>query len=710
MYSRFKSIKTPKRIADLFEHQFQNMLDNIKFRPVTQNDIMKYQSCKSSTLFIQTMEKELMVFKIGDMIKKCFTTESGILQEATHSFSTTTIHALEYLEVRFLSQDLDNSDLDTIGLWVLVQCAACKKKCYCRKLDNENFVLFMTKIVYSIWYVHIFGYKNKTSEEWYNCNADWNHCPKRVGKYLHTMKESLRHDYKHLITDESRQKRLFIWRKYVESFFEQMGRFMTTIYDGMVIFGIACEQEFNNQCPSSKLRPRRNKRDTTSDYNAAYTDNVPRYVEMTERDKKLQRARQRSKNKQERDMKLERHTAEEMWQTTREDDTKLQLQFEFLQYVDCSDTTNLLEESKDYLKSREALKDQKYRDHHGDLHTKEHFIMFTKDKKSAYVIDDFWFKIYDENMNFLSDRITPSTVKKCKQHPNTIFNLSAEDKKRIKKHVDFIMNKCQIHRIKRVRTNPKKDDDYETVTFYEERINKRNKNESTIVKHTSSSRYDFVGFDAQGRSHRLSRDWLELNFKGGPFNSFYRNTVALKPGQNITVPDGSSNLNESDFTIEEKERGHASKYIQKKDEPSCLFVSISSALDYVGDVVGAKKIMDVYVQIFAHQHKGYPSMKDVLQITNENKYHQKGEKRFKYMIQKVKKPSVEIILNDRKCDCIYHCTLANNHAICLHGEWIFDPILPFSYRRTLSNFRKAAEALACEETSSLMRLCYKYNL
>ena len=69
-----------------------------------------------------------------------------------------------------------------------------QEKCYCRKLDNENFVLFMTKIVYSIWYVHIFGFKNKTSEERYNCNTDWNHCPKRVGKYLHTMKESLRHD------------------------------------------------------------------------------------------------------------------------------------------------------------------------------------------------------------------------------------------------------------------------------------------------------------------------------------------------------------------------------------------------------------------------------------------------------------------------------------------------------------------------------------
>ena len=127
MYARFKSIKTPKRINDLFEQQFHNMLDCIKFRPVTENDIMKYQSYKSSTQFVQVIDKELMVLKVGDMIKNYFTSESGNLQEPTHSFSTTTIHALEYLEVRFISQDLDTSDLDTIDLWVLVQCSSCKK-------------------------------------------------------------------------------------------------------------------------------------------------------------------------------------------------------------------------------------------------------------------------------------------------------------------------------------------------------------------------------------------------------------------------------------------------------------------------------------------------------------------------------------------------------------------------------------------------------
>ena len=122
----------------------------------------------------------------------------------------------------------------------------------------------MTKTVYSIQYVHVLGYKNKTSNEWYDCNTDWNQCPKRVGEYLHTIKQSIRHDYKHLITDNSRQKRLFIWRRYVESYFEQMKEHMLSLYDALVIFGIACKQEAEKQTPSSKLRPRRNKRKSPS--------------------------------------------------------------------------------------------------------------------------------------------------------------------------------------------------------------------------------------------------------------------------------------------------------------------------------------------------------------------------------------------------------------------------------------------------------------
>ena len=118
--------------------------------------------------------------------------------------------------------------------------------------------------------------------------------------------------------------------------------------------------------------------------------------------------------------------------------------------------------------------------------------------------------------------------------------------------------------------------------------------------------------------------------------------------------------------------------------------------------------MDIYSKFYKNENKKYPTMKDILRITNENKYHEKDAVRFKYVIQKVKRPCIEIILNDKTIDYIYHCTLANNHAICLYGDWIFDPALPFTYKRTLLNFRKASEARDGEETSTLIKLCYKY--
>ena len=707
-YARFKVLTTPKRISNRLKIQFENILDSIKFRPIEQNDVSRYQSCKNIIQFLKLMEKEVMVFKVGTMMKKCFLSENGILQPPTHSFSISTILALQRLELRVISEDLDESDLDKIGVWILVQCSSCKKHCYCRKLKKENFVTFMTKVIYSIWFVHVFGFKNKLTNEWYNCNSDWNQCPGRRGDYLHDFKYSLNHDFRHLVSDESRQKRLFIWRRYVESYFELMKENLIKCYDALVIFGLACKEESQKERQSSTTRPTRHKRKCATKNNLETAKDNQRFTEMSEKESKTFKARQRSRKKQENEIKLARHTAEEMWQVTMENDLNLQLSFRYIQYVDCLDTRNLMDVSKEYLKSREEHKDNDYIDHHGDLHKKEHFVAYTFNKRSAYVIEESWFKVYDADMNFLSDRITLSTINKCRRHPNAIFELSNEDKNRIKKHVDYTLHKCQIHRIKRVRTNPNDDNDYETVTFFEEKSNEEDQH--TITKHKSSSKYDFIGFDANGRSHRLSRDWLELNFKGGPYHSWYKETLQLKPGQNLNVPDGYSNLKKNGIEIDIKDRGVETKYVQNDNEASCLFVSLANTLDFVGDKFGGLKIMMVCSKLYQSGIKKYPNMKDILHITNENRYHEIGETKFKFMIQKVKKPCVDMILNDKTTKFIYHCTLANNHAICLHGDWIFDPVVKFTYKRSVSNFRKAAEATDWEGTSTLIKQCYKYVL
>ena len=57
--------------------------------------------------------------------------------------------------------------------------------------------------------------------------------------------------------------------------------------------------------------------------------------------------------------------------------------------------------------------------------------MYTGNKSKLYLVDPSWFKIYDENMRFLSDQSMPSTINKCKSHTNTILYLSREEKRRI---------------------------------------------------------------------------------------------------------------------------------------------------------------------------------------------------------------------------------------------------------------------------------------
>ena len=66
---------------------------------------------------------------------------------------------------------------------------------------------------------------------------------------------------------------------------------------------------------------------------------------------------------------------------------------------------------------------------------------------------------------------------------------------------------------KKIKRNKLKEDKYEYVEFLEEQGTESNHGSMKKVKHISVSRYDYLGFDADGQTHILSNDWLELNFK-----------------------------------------------------------------------------------------------------------------------------------------------------------------------------------------------------
>ena len=83
--------------------------------------------------------------------------------------------------------------------------------------------------------------------------------------------------------------------------------------------------------------------------------------------------------------------------------------------------------------------------------------------------------------------------------------------------MDDVLGRCEIHTIKRYKKSPNEIDQFEHVNYLESKSNgtdtKSGTSRQDYVSYSSSSRYDYIGIDEKGRSHFLSNDWIELNFR-----------------------------------------------------------------------------------------------------------------------------------------------------------------------------------------------------
>ena len=212
------------------------------------------------------------------------------------------------------------------------------------------------------------------------------------------------------------------------------------------------------------------------------------------------------------------------------------------------------------------------------------------------------------------------------------------------------------------------------------------------VNHISVSRYDYLGFDADRRTHFLSNDWLELNFKE-KYPRLYRDICKLDSNKSINISSGSSDLNKIMSKIEEKDLGPKIKYTQDSD-PSCLFTSLVAAFDFLGYSQLGQKLIEVYYKDFHNQMDSYVSINDVLKVTKHNKYHHESEHKFQFWITKVKPPNALTLLTPEpiEIDVIHHCVLTNHHSITICNGLIFDPVLRNSMILNEKNLRISSQS------------------
>ena len=331
------------------------------------------------------------------------------------------------------------------------------------------------------------------------------------------------------------------------------------------------------------------------------------------------------------------------------------------------------------------------------------------DNGDVVVLEDDWFKQYDDNGDFSHYVITTQTYNNLLRRYNRQVSLNKTDKNRIKKHIEQVKDMCEIQHIKKYLW--KKDDNnrYEYIN-YKEGMDIASKDQtSKKVLHSSVSKLDHVGIDKNGRSHRLSNDWLELNYKKSQ-PELYQKICKMSNNQRIEIPRGSSNYVKVQSKVDPRDYGLKNKYTQGSD-PSCLFSSLANAIDYIGKPKLGLKLVQTYYQNFYNQDSQYVTMNDVLQATQRNAFHNKLEPKFKFTIKKVARPNVLDLLppNHLEKGIIYHCVLTNHHSIAICNHLIFDPGLTHSILFNEANIRICAEVNSHEKTSELILKAYKYS-
>ena len=135
------------------------------------------------------------------------------------------LEVLDPLTVLFYFKDITNDGYDNSECWINVRCSYCKKNVHVKKQSTEYFNVFMTKVIASIWFVHIFGLENVADNDWYTRNQTWNICTSRKGSMYNKLKNALHLDsLKEDLTNEksnvtkSLQNLDGLWEKIYQTF------------------------------------------------------------------------------------------------------------------------------------------------------------------------------------------------------------------------------------------------------------------------------------------------------------------------------------------------------------------------------------------------------------------------------------------------------------------------------------------------------------
>ena len=700
LFPQFKTLKVGKELKKTMRESMELCVNKLRNHTGSESDVILMNSSSNFLDFLNSKFNDLMFFKIGKWFNSSFEEQMDNFDLKDFMESQTMLIALENLEMQFYQNQYQNIDIDTTEQWACIRCALCSKKVFVKKTKNEKMVEFLLKSVFSVWYSHVFCYEPNRENPFDEMNAGWNLCNQRYGEYLFRLRNSVRFDIDKILPGENGVKKIYVWKKRLQYFFV-----------GFKVNYIKLLEEFVRNM--SKFKSLHQKDETSKERRKRksllnnYTDEL--VIGKDETSSRHNQAHSQTANKKHhRELKQRRHVDESTWNEVFYQDLDLQKRIDKLEYVDVDKTEKFYQESLDYLEERDGLKDKNYINEWGEIQNENHYIAHLDDGK-IIVLEEEWFKQYDDSDNFSHYVITSGTYRKLGQRSNRPVNLNKQDKNRIRKHVEECKGMCEIQRIKKIKRDKNDTVGYEYINYKVNAENESAPEHSKKVTHSCVSRLDYAGLDRNGRLHLLSNDWIELNFKKRD-PKLYKRICTANVGQFVDIPPGNSNQQKLVRKINKNDYGPKNKYTQGSD-PSCLFSSLANAIDYLGNPKISFKLIEIYYNEFHNNKNPHVTMKDVLRATTRNHYHKKFESKFKFKVTKVKRPNALDFIHPNKMpeNIIYHCVLTNHHSIAICNGLIFDPSLSHSFLLNETNLRSCAEVNEHEKTSEIIVQLYKYS-
>jgi len=690
-----KQLKCPNELENEFKKEIKKLVQNTFYSSIRPREEELFDKKIQQSLKVQAFVKNVLqndnyIFQFGKVYNSAYTSYSSVRKEPTDLFPNNTSAMLKYLEISLIPDQVSLSEENsTVGsLWVKVKCSKCNKFCYVKKSHDQRMETFLLRVIYSTWTTHVFSLSIKDDNNWTICHPTWNQCSARIGHYYNELKHTMivtSNKFPKENSDESNHN--LFQQDNVKVLCCMLFDYHCKIVKALFVRAVIISYDMNS------------KKSQTLGARSARTYIQTQAALMTDISAKITKSavKRRPTTKKETDnVKRQRYKKEKEWLKIFENDLALQKKFNSLMWVQPSvvNHSTLPSVSQDYIQECKSDKNLAELIKKKEVnHDFSHFVAIVALQKNyprKYIISsDYFVSRNSVNQKTKIRRVTKLTVDTCYDSPNTTIRLSKDDKDLIKKHVQDTLAKGSIFKIKRIELKKKETIEIESVVY---------------DGMTSESKYQYQGLDDKNGVHKLSDDWLELNFKSR-FTDFYNHLLTMPvTGEYLDVPLGSRKSGNTDWPVTLK-KGPSIYYRQIDGDSSCLYYSIASVFKYHHH----HHVSDMLIRVYLEQsNSGHfiPQPIDIINILR-NKDRKKGEggKKLKFVIKKLMNIDIKEVLSDYSCK-IYFCILTNNHAVCLFEYYIFDSSFSHALPRNEESLRVSSELESFRELSQAIKKIY----